>query len=291
MGYLVTYDRFKCFEAEVEDLIANVLDSVRDKSFSDYCLLLARAGYSYENEGLSLSPYVIHSSLEIRQAATSQKFLVFYLNQYAALLKERISMDDEYKEYDLNIQMMVYAQIWESHHFLKTLKRIADILNNKPYEWKIPFEVPTRKDPLKMVPVPKSKFIQEQILTQMEMGHKAFYDFINSIYDSQLRNDFAHASYYIDIESREIFSQDSERYKYNQKVSFNDWNEMFVYTAMLSYHLSKALRDRMESFLTDYPDIHEVVVKWPSYEKPGKIHDLVLYPMQLARGVEFCYRK
>lgn len=287
----MTYDTLIHFESEVNELVANVLDSVRDKSFSDYCLLLARASYQYENEGTFLSPYVVHSNLEIRQDATREKFLVFYLNQYASLLKEKIFMDDDCKEYDLNIQMMIYSQIWESHHFLKTLKRIADILSGKPYEWKIPFEVPTRKDSSKTIPVPKSKFIQEQILTQMEKGHKAFHDFISSIYNSQLRNDFAHASYYIDFESGNIISQDSERYKYNQTISFNDWDDKFVYTAMLSYHLSKALRDRMESFLTDYPEIKEVVVKWPSYETHGKTHNLILYPMQLARGVEFCFRK
>lgn len=287
----MTYDTLIHFESEVNELVANVLDSVRDRSFSDYCLLLARASYQYENEGTFLSPYVVHSNLEIRQDATREKFLVFYLNQYASLLKEKIFMDDDCKEYDLNIQMMIYSQIWESHHFLKTLKRIADILSGKPYEWKIPFEVPTRKDSSKTIPVPKSKFIQEQILTQMEKGHKAFHDFIGSIYNSQLRNDFAHASYYIDFESGNIISQDSERYKYNQTISFNDWDDKFVYTAMLSYHLSKALRDRMESFLTDYPEIKDVVVKWPSYETPGKTHNLILYPMQLARGVEFCFSK
>lgn len=60
---------------------------------------------------------------------------------------------------------------------------------------------------------------------------------------------------------------------------------------MLSYHLSKAIHDRMENFLRDHPDIKEVVVKWPSYKEPDKIHNLKLYPLQLERGVEFCFRK
>lgn len=287
----MTYDTLKSFESEIKDIVDDVLDAVEAKSFSDYCLLLARASYQYENEGTFLSPYVVHSTLEIRQDTTRQKFLVYYLNQYATILKEKILMDDEYKEYDLNIQMMIYSQIWESHQFLKTLKRIAAILNGKPYEWKIPFEQPSRKDPSKIVSVPKAKFIQEQILTPMYAGHQGMNKLLNSLYDSQLRNDFAHASYYIDFRSGEILSQDSERYKTNQSISFHDWEDKFIYTAMLSYHLSKALHDRMESFLEDYPSINEVVVKWPSYKEPGKIKNLTLYPMQLARGVEFCFRK
>lgn len=67
--------------------------------------------------------------------------------------------------------------------------------------------------------------------------------------------------------------------------------DKFIYTVMLSYHLSKAIHERMGNFLRDYPDIKDVEVKWPSYKEPGKIHNLMLYPKQLERGVEFCYRK
>lgn len=287
----MTYDNLKLFESEVEELVAEVLDAVKAKSFPDYCLLLAHAGYQYENEGTDLSPYVIHSRLEIYQDVTRQKFLVTYLNQYAYFLSENIFMTDDIKEYDYNIQMMIYSQIWESHLFLKTLKRIADILNGKPYEWKVPFEIPGRKDPSKIVPLPKAKFIQEQIIEPMETAHGGLHKFIKSIYDSQLRNDFAHASYYIDFESGEILSQDSERYKYPHSTLFLDWEDRFVYTVMLSYHLSKGVHKRMASFLTDNPGIEEVTIKWPSYKEPGKIIDLPIYPQQLERGVEFSYRK
>ena len=145
------------------------------------------------------------------------------LMKFQMLLKESIFMDDEYKEYDLNIQMMIYAQIWESHLFLKTLKRIADILNGKPYEWKIPFEQATRKDPSKIISVPKAKFIQEQILAPMSTGHQKMSNLLNSLYDSQLRNDFAHASYYIDFSTGKILSQDSERSN-PLNLLFSYWN-------------------------------------------------------------------
>ena len=216
----MTYEAFKDVETEVKDIVSNVLETVKTKSFPDYCLLLAHAGYQYENENISLSPYVIHSRLEINQDYTRQKFLVFYLNQYATLLKENICIDNEYKEYDLNIQMMIYSQIWESHLFLKTLKRIADILNGKPYEWKIPFEKPKRNDSSKIVPVPKATFIQEQILTPMSTGHQKMSNLLKTLYNRQLRNDFAHASYFIDFNTGEILSQDSERYKTNQSLYF-----------------------------------------------------------------------
>ena len=112
----------------------------------------------------------------------------------------------------------------------------------------------------------------------MSTGHQKMSNLLNSLYDSQLRNDFAHASYYIDFSTGKILSQDSERYKTNQSTSFLDWEDKFIYTVMLSYHLSKAIHERMGNFLRDYPDIKEVEVKWPSYKEPGKIHNLILYP-------------
>ena len=141
----MTYSDLQFYESEVEELINEVLDAVRNKSFSDYVLLLARGGYQEENEGTFLSPYVISSRQELYLDRSREKFLVTYLNTYADLLKDNVFMSDDYTEYDLNIQMMVYSQIWESHQFLKTLKRIGAILNGKPYEWKISFEFENEK--------------------------------------------------------------------------------------------------------------------------------------------------
>lgn len=62
----MTYDTLKYFESEIKEILDDVLDAVKSKSFPDYCLLLAHAGYQYENEGTFLSPYVIHSRLEKR---------------------------------------------------------------------------------------------------------------------------------------------------------------------------------------------------------------------------------
>lgn len=285
----MTYDTFKFFESEVEELVTKVLDAVKIKSFPNYCLLLAYAGYQYENEGTDSSPYVIHSRLEINQDITRQKFLAMYLDQYTCFLIENIFMTNEYREYDLNIQMMIYSQVWESHLFLKTLKRIADVLNGKPYEWKVPFEVPGRKDPSKIVSIPKAKFIQEQIIIPLQTGHEELYKFLKFIYDSQLRNDFAHASYYLDFECGEILSQDSERYQYTHSIHFNDWEDRFIYTVMLSYHLSKAIHDRMDSFLADNPEIKEVTIKYPLYNESEKTIDLPIYPQKLEVGVEFSF--
>ena len=285
----MTYSDLTFYESEVVEAVDNVLDAVKAKNFENYILLIARGGYQYEMEKTFLSPYVISSRQEINLDRTRDKFLVAYLNNYATLLKDSVFMDNEYKEYDLNIQMMIYAQIWESHQFLKSLKRIGDILMGKPYEWKIPFEKPDKNGVIRQVP--KGKMIQEQILKTLRNGKPDFAQFIDGIYDRQLRNDFAHATYYISIKDNSIISQDSELYSLKKRTSLLDWEKMFIYSVLLSYHLPHSMRERCKSFMVDYPDMDYVEVDWPSYKEPGKILRVRLRPEMRGDEVEFNFVK
>ena len=285
----MTYSDLKFYENEVKDYVNQVLDAVRDKSFPDYVLLLGHAGYQEENEGTFLSPYVISSPLEMFQDRTRERFLVSYLNTYASILKDSVFMVDDYKEYDLNIRMMIYAQIWESHQFLKTLKRIGDLLSGKPYEWKIPFEIPDKNGVMR--PVHKGNMIQEQIIKTLKKGHPAFGKLVESLYDGQLRNDFAHASYYIDIENNSIKSLDSERYVVKKTTDLFDWEQTFIYSVMLSYHLIRSLRERCNSFPEDYPEITYVTIDWPSYNNPGAVLKAQIFSEERPCGIEFNFKR
>lgn len=285
----MTYSDLEFYENEVKDLVNQVLDAVRDKSFSDYVLLLGHGGYQAEIEGTFLSPYVISSHLELYQDRTRESFLVSYLNTFASLLKDGITMVDEYKEYDLNVQMMIYAQIWESHQFLKTLKRIGGILTGKPYEWRIPFEAPDKNGVMR--PIKKGKMIQDQIIKTLKKGCPAFGKFVESLYDGQLRNDFAHASYFIDIEDNSIKSLDSERYVVKKSTDLFEWERTFIYSIMLSYHLIHSLGERCNNFPNDYPDIPYVIIDWPSDKEPGRILKTYVFPEKRKWGVEFSFKR
>ena len=281
----MTYQDLQFYESEVVALIDKVLDAVREKSFKNYVLLIARGGYQYENEKTFLSPFVISSRQEIYLDRTRDMFLVTYLNNYASMLKDGIFMTDDYREYDLNIQMMIYAQIWESHQFLKTLKRIGDILTGKPYEWKIPFEKPDRNGIMR--PVHKGNMIQEQILKNLSKTIPDFAHFIDGIYDGQLRNDFAHATYYISVEDNAIISLDSERFSIKKRTDLFDWEQMFIYSVLTSYHLSHCMRERCKKFMVEYPDLDCVEIDWPSYNEPGKMLRVQIKPEKRGDDIEF----
>lgn len=245
----MTVSVFKYYESEVEAFINEVLDAVKEKSFSNYVLLLARGGYQTENEKTSLSPYVIGSNLEVLQDKTRETFLVTYLNAYVSVLSNNIYISEEVKEYDLNTQMMIYAQIWESHQFLKILKRIGSILIGKPYDWKISFEYINEKGKVKSFP--KGKMMEDVILPRLKQGCPNFAKFIEGIYDGHLRNAFAHALYYINIDDNAIRLLNSEEYLEKKKLTLPEWEQIFIYSVLLSYHLPHALISRCNNFLKD----------------------------------------
>ena len=138
-----------------------------------------------------------------------------------------------------------------------------------------------------MRPVHKGNMIQEQILNTLRRGNPDFARFIENIYDGQLRNDFAHATYYISVEDNAIISQDSERYTYEKKTDLFDWEQMFIYSVLLSYHLPNSMRERCRSFMNDYPELDYVEVDWPSYKEPGKILRARIKPEMRGDEIEF----
>ena len=284
----MTFSDFKFYDSEVKCLVNKVLDSVKNKSFSDYVLLLAHGGYQIENEHTPFSPYVISSRLEAYLDRTREQFLVDYLNMYEGSLKDGIAVTNDYREYDLNVQMMIYAQVWESHQLLKSLKRIGSILTGTSYEWRISFEVVNKNGEVRQRP--KGKIMEDQIMPALRKGSSELAQFVEKYYDKQLRNDFAHASYFISVEENAIMSLDSERYSIKKKTGLFEWDEIFINSVMLSYYLPHIIRERCDNFIKDYPEIPSVEIDWPSYIKPGKTIKTQIVPKENKWGVEFFFQ-
>lgn len=125
----MTFHRFKEIEEETINAINSVLDKIKEQSFPDYVLLLANAGYQVEHEGTFLSPYCIEVRLEKYQNTTRRKFYVNYINSlFSSSIKIESLMDDENKEFNTCIQVMIYSQLWESLCFLNRLHRVTALL-------------------------------------------------------------------------------------------------------------------------------------------------------------------
>lgn len=291
----MTLSEFKFYEQEVVDFVNYLLDKVKEKNFSQYVLLLSRASYQVENENTYLSPYVIQSNLEIMQDMSRQQFLHTYLNQYIALLSDNVFMSNEIQEFNINIQLMIYSHVWESHRFLMNLKRISSILSGKGYEWRISFERPQKKSSNKKIPSNKGKMIKEKILEPLCSFDEKIGTFISGLYDSTIRNGYAHSLYQINMDEGNIRILKSETYSVEKEVNFFDWETTFFYSVLLSYHLTKSIIDRLNSFMEDYPEIKQVTISWPSFKKPGHFYQKSISPImreyQGKKFVEFTFEE
>ena len=260
----MTRKRFDEIRTEVLETIGYTLDMVRMKSYSDFVLLLARGDY-YEvllTHTKDLSSYVIEDPTDELIDDTRLSFLDSFLKKYLCSMEGEV--DDQELEYEINIQLMVYSHVWESHLFLKQLERIASILNGKGYVWKS--SVGTTH---------KGSFIKSHIIEKLE-GKSRLCDLIKRCYSDDLRNDFAHSSYYIDMGDREIKSHKHGLLEENV-IPFSEWEEMFAYTILLSVELNNFLYDVKHRFVELFGD-DPIICKWPTRDNPQKWYQRAIWP-------------
>jgi len=238
---MITEKRYNEIYTEIECCINMSFDSIKTISLSNYILILAFGEYhALLLRKPVLSPYLIDYTIDRYTDQNRLKFLADFLNAYYSFRDcEKINPDD----YRIHLELMIYTHIWESKPFLKTLYRIAQTLSGVCYPWIV--SVPD---------VRKHNFIRTDICQVMKKGDKNLSDIIGKGYHSSPRNAFAHSQYHFDLESGDdkIYLDNYKQKDWELKfLSFNDWNERFVYSALLSYHLYNALRLRRKNLLTE----------------------------------------
>jgi len=271
----MTFEQFVDFDKRMLETIGLTLDNVRLKSYSDFVLLLARGDY-YEvlyTHTRDMSPYVIEDPTDELIDGTRQSFLNHFLTKYIKKLKEGDEMDDQELEYEINIQLMVYTHVWESHWLLKQLERIAAILSGKGYLWKS-FVATTRK----------GSFIKEHIIQRLE-GKSDLFDVVKRCYSDTLRNDFAHSTYYIDMRDRTIKSHLHGLLEENV-IKFSEWEEMYVNSILLSVDLNNVIYDIKRNFVELFGD-GPIVCKWPSRNNSQKKYDRAIRPVPDRANPEY----
>lgn len=271
----MTLERFVESDKRMLEMIGLILDDVRLKSYSDFVLLLARGDY-YEvlyTHTHDMSPYVIEDPTDELVDDTRQSFLNHFLKKYIKRLKEGDEMDDQELEYEINIQLMVYTHVWESHWLLKQLERIAAILSGKRYVWRS-----------SVATTPKGSFIKEHIIQRLD-GRSDLVDIIKRAYSDTLRNDFAHSSYYIDMRDRAIKSHQHGLLEENV-ITFSEWEEMFVNSILLSVDLNNMLYEIKRNFVPLFGD-GPIICRWPSRDNPQKKYDRAIRPVPDRANPEY----
>ena len=177
------------------------------------------------SRNLDLSPYVIDNRADTYLDVSRQRFLNHYLSEYVIKLEEQRFDNLESLEYEINIQMMMYAHIWESRLFLKTLERISFILSGKGYKWKSDIDIS------------KANFIKDHIIKSLNKGKYSIGEYIEHLYDNELRNCFSHSTHYIDCQNKKIHIDSKKSVLWKKTITFNEWEEKFIRSLLLSFHL------------------------------------------------------
>ena len=258
----MTLEKFCEIETEVKRIIGNSFCKAIEKNSSDFILLMARGGYHkhLDKTDIDLSPFVIEDRQDFLMDITRKKFFIRYLNDYVERLKRNDSLSDEDYKYLLNIQLMVYTHIWESHLFLNQLERLTLIQLGKGYLWKS--KIPT---------IGKGSYINSNIINRFERSDVGMARLIKLCYSKDLRNDFAHSTYY--IEGNRIQSNKYALFV-GPSMSFEQWDEMFVRSMLLSYHLNDMLLEIKNGFIDENGD-SPVVIDLPMkyhHDKRRSVH-------------------
>jgi hypothetical protein len=240
---MINKSTFSNIDIEIKKSINEILDKLKEKNTNNYILFLADGEYvsEYENSGPKLSPYCIDYRIDGYKDLTRQGFLSKFMSQYYSFKNSLISTDDN--EYRMNLELMVYTHIWESKPFLKKLYRIAHLLNNEQYNWK-----------MQILDTSKHDFIRSHIRQVFKDLGFDIWKVIKNGFHTSLRNAFAHSEYSFDK-----MNTDSRINLYNygganwelQKISFDDWSKRFVYSALLSWHFLKIIHERKTNIIRE----------------------------------------
>lgn len=261
----MTIERFCEIETEVKEVIGDAFCKAINRNEADFILLMARGGYHkhLDREDIDLSPFVVEDRLDFLMDLTRRRFFVRFMNEYVEKLTDGKEACDEERRYEVNIQMMVYAHVWESHLFLNQLERLALIELGKGYLWK-------SKIPL----FGKSNYINNNIIQRYEKCDEGMARLIKKCYSADLRNDFAHSTYY--LEGNRIQSNKNALYV-GPSMSFDQWDEVFARTMLLSYHLNDMLLEMKNRYIDEAGD-GPVVIMLPMKENHNKRRCVYIKP-------------
>lgn len=261
----MTLERFVQIDDEVKQSVNLTLDMIEQKFFSNYVLLLAHADYAN-------NIYCYGCNVNIIREENHIILIRDYLNYYFSLLQNPVAQT----EFDYTIQMMIYCHLWESNYFLKFIKRIAYIVQGKKYLWKIRLDHTVSRQ--NMINQSNELLLKKQSL----IGN-----IIEKSYCAELRNSFAHMSYKIELQNSRIVLYEDDSLAYKQILSIEEWEERFVYSLLLTFHLFNSIDYRKNTFMDKYPDRERILLDVPAEQK-GKFNKKYAYPRRKGeKQVEF----
>lgn len=257
--------RFYEIEDEVRQSIESTLNVIEQKHFSNYVLLLAHADYAH-------NIYCYGCNVNIIREENHILLVRDYLNYYVSLLHNPVAQS----EFEYTIQMMIYCHLWESNYFLKFIKRMAYIVRGKKYLWNIRLDHTVSR-----------QNIINQSKEHLFKNKSQIANLIEKSYCADLRNSFAHMSYKFELRDSRVVLYKDDSLSYKKVLSIEEWEERFVYSLLLTFHLFNSIDYRKNTFMDKYPDVEKILVDVPADQR-GKYNKKYVYPRRKGeKQVEF----
>ncbi len=175
---------------------------------------------------------------------------------------------------------MIYTHIWESHLFLNQLVRLVKIQLGMGYDWKTKLDYPKRNVNCKdsnQSHIKKRSYIENSIILKFEKADYNMAQLIKHCYLKDLRNDFAHSTYYIDKNT--IISNGSELFC-GPSITVEEWEDKFVTSMLLSYHLNDMLLKYRNNYIDMFGD-KPIVILMPLKENHYKRVGVYIKPERI----------
>lgn len=214
---------------EVHNAINDCFQFAGKNNPNAFMLFLAKARWY----GNPINQYLLDYMGDDYKDETRNCFYVHYMEEFYPTKLYDYKEDSSICAYNLQIEMLIYSQLWESHPFLYKLASLAQICTDDYYDWKL--VVPDNR---------LHDYIKEQIIAPLKAKGLELGDMIESCYNSNFRNALAHGLYSIDVENGTIQLSNRDAIKNgNTHYTFAAFQNMFVHAVLLDNVLQNLLHE------------------------------------------------
>ena len=266
-------DKLKEIFSLCDTAIKDAMLQLGQERFDHFLLFLARGEILPHQEGIN--KYVSDYTSDLRENFYQREYCVRYLKRNYS--QEGFNYDTEDDIYELITEMLIYSHIWEDVGFLKKLMRLSTLLIGEEYPW-------TTEE------IEKHEryytIITGQIIKPLKRKKLKLGELLECAYSSNIRNSFAHSMYEIIPYSRSIRIWGTRPREYNYNITFDDFQEKFLYTIriwnQLFYQFEEfrliAAQNKMKSSVIKLPsDDGQIFLGAEMRERSGKLEPSIRF--------------
>lgn len=202
---------------EVCEAIEETFDAISKADYIAFILFIGRAEIQRGLKVHTGTDCVMEYMLDIYYDETRADYYLDYLRRNYS--RDGYNYEGPAGVNDVTTELTIYSHLWESHYFLKSLYRIAAIIQGKGYLWEN--VLPTHD---------VHKHFHDNVTEPLKEKGLKLGSIIEKGYKSSIRNAFAHSLYTVDTKSRELYIRPKSGY---ERFTFEDFQEKFLYSVIL----------------------------------------------------------